>query len=60
MDGRTDGRTEGGDYNIPLAFLKKCGDKIGIFCIFFRGKIVISFNHHPLYHSEQITRTITD
>ena len=26
-DGRTDRRTDGGDCNIPNAFLKKCGDK---------------------------------
>ena len=26
-DGRTDRRTDGGDYNIPFAFLKKRGDK---------------------------------
>ena len=27
MDRRTDGRTDGRDYNIPFAFLKKRGDK---------------------------------
>ena len=26
-DGRMDGQTDGGDYNIPFAFLKKRGDK---------------------------------
>ena len=26
MDGQTDGRTDGGDCNIPIAFLKKRGD----------------------------------
>ena len=26
-DGRTDRQTDGGDYNIPFAFLKKRGDK---------------------------------
>ena len=26
-DGRTDGQTDGGDCNIPYAFLKKRGDK---------------------------------
>ena len=26
MDGRTDRQTDGGDYNIPFAFLKKRGD----------------------------------
>ena len=26
-DSQTDGRTDGGDYNIPFAFLKKRGDK---------------------------------
>ena len=29
MDGRTDGQTDGGDYNIPFAFLKKRGDNNG-------------------------------
>ena len=26
MGGRTDGQTDGGDYNIPFAFFKKCVD----------------------------------
>ena len=33
-DRRTDGQTDGGDYNIPFAFLKKRGDNN----IFTRGK----------------------
>ena len=33
----TDGRTDGGDCNIPDAFLKKRGDN-DVFKIFFRGK----------------------
>ena len=30
-DRQTDGRTDGGDCNIPDAFLKKRGDKYGVF-----------------------------
>ena len=33
MNRRTDGQTDGGDYNIPFAFLKKRGDNKVVFQI---------------------------
>ena len=37
--GQMDGRTDGGDYIIPIAFLKQCGDKME--CTYFVKVFII-------------------
>ena len=49
-DGRTDRRTDGGDCNIPDAFLKKRGDKYTIFKI-----VLLHLLKVYLYENQQET-----
>ena len=53
MDGRqTEGQTDGGDYNIPFAFLKKRGDNQCIMGTIFHS----SENNVQLFKYQNILR----